>query len=86
VGRKPNPAAFAHAVLLSTSGCDWMLNIVTRTSFPIMFKKVEWPGIATTVGLALIATLIIVGSKDDLKDWQPLMAAVLAQATARYFS
>jgi hypothetical protein len=65
-----------------------MLNIVTRTSFPIMFKKVEWPGIATTVGLALIATLIIVGSKDDfhLKDWQPLMAAVLAQATARYFS
>ena len=51
-----------------------------------MFKKVEWPGIATTVGLALIATLIIVGSKDDLKDWQPLMAAVLAQATARYFS
>lgn len=45
-----------------------------------MLKKVEWPGIATAVGLALIATLIIVGSKDDfhLKDWQPLMAAGLA--------
>lgn len=45
-----------------------------------MFKKMEWPGIATTVGLALIATLIIVGAKDDfhLKDWQPFMVAVIA--------
>lgn len=45
-----------------------------------MFKKMEWPGIATTVGLALIAILIIVGSKDDfhLKDWQPMMAAGIA--------
>jgi hypothetical protein len=49
-----------------------------------MLKKAEWPGIATTVGLALIATLIIVGSKDDfhLKDWQTLMAGLLAIVAA----
>jgi hypothetical protein len=43
-------------------------------------KKPEWPGIATAVGILLILTLIVVGSRDEfhLKDWQPLMAAILA--------
>jgi hypothetical protein len=43
-------------------------------------KKPEWPGIATVVGILLILTLVAVGSRDDfhLKDWQPLMASVIA--------
>jgi hypothetical protein len=43
-------------------------------------RKPEWPGIATAVGALLILTLIAAGSRDDfhLKDWQPLMAAVIA--------
>jgi hypothetical protein len=42
--------------------------------------KIEWPGIATAVGVLLTLTLIIVGSRDDfhLHDWQPLMAALIA--------
>src|ERR1700730_6992855 len=44
------------------------------------WKKAEWPGIATAVGIILILALVIVGSRDDfhLKDWQPIMAAMLA--------
>jgi hypothetical protein len=47
-----------------------------------MLQKAEWPGIATAVGIVLTLTLIIVGSRDDfhLKDWQPLMAAIVALA------
>ena len=47
-------------------------------------KKPEWPGIATAVGIILIATLIIVGSRDDfhLKDWQTLIAGMLAIVAA----
>jgi hypothetical protein len=47
-----------------------------------MPQKLDWPGIATAVGVVLIVTLIIVGSRDDfhLKDWQPLMAAIIALA------
>jgi hypothetical protein len=43
-------------------------------------KNPEWPGIATAVGIILILTLIAVGAHDDfhLKDWQPLMAALIA--------
>jgi hypothetical protein len=42
----------------------------------------EWPGIATAVGILLVVTLVIVGSRDDfhLKDWQPLIAALIALA------
>jgi hypothetical protein len=42
--------------------------------------KPEWPGIATAVGILLILTLIAVGLRDDfhLKDWQPLMASMIA--------
>lgn len=42
----------------------------------------EWPGIATAVGIILILTLILVGWRDDfhLKDWQPLIAAFVALA------
>ena len=45
-------------------------------------QKSKWPGIATAVAIVLILTLIVVGSRDDfhLKDWQPLMAAVVALA------
>jgi hypothetical protein len=47
-----------------------------------MPKKMEWPGIATAVGIILILTLILVGWRDDfhLKDWQPLIAAFVALA------
>src|SRR6266436_9830515 len=47
-------------------------------------KQPEWPGIATAVGILLILTLIAVGWRDDfhLKDWQPLMAAVIALSCA----
>jgi hypothetical protein len=43
-------------------------------------SKFEWPGIATATVIVLILTLIILGLRDDfhLKDWQPLMAAVIA--------
>jgi hypothetical protein len=43
-------------------------------------KKLEWPGIATSVGIVLILVIIIAASRDDfhLKDWQPLMAALIA--------
>jgi hypothetical protein len=45
-------------------------------------RKPEWPGIATAVGIALILALIIAGSQDGfrLKEWQPLMAAIIALA------
>ena len=44
--------------------------------------RFEWPGIATAVGSVLIVTLVIVGSRDDfhLKEWQPLIAALIALA------
>jgi hypothetical protein len=40
----------------------------------------EWPGIATTVGIVLILTLIGVGSRDDfhLKDYASVIAAFVA--------
>jgi hypothetical protein len=40
----------------------------------------EWPGIATTVGIVLILTLIGVGSRDDfhLKDYTSVIAAFMA--------
>jgi hypothetical protein len=40
----------------------------------------EWPGIATTVGIVLILTLIGVGSRDDfhLKDYTSVIAAFVA--------
>jgi hypothetical protein len=43
-------------------------------------KNPEWPGIATAVGILFLIGLIAVGSRDDfhLKDWQPLMASILA--------
>jgi hypothetical protein len=43
-------------------------------------KKPEWPGIVTAVGVLLILTLVLVGARDDfhLKEWQPLMASVIA--------
>jgi hypothetical protein len=42
--------------------------------------KPEWPGITTAVGIVLILTLIVVGSRDDfhLRDWQTVVAAVIA--------
>jgi hypothetical protein len=45
-----------------------------------MLKKVEWPGIATAVGLLLILTLVVVGSRDDfhLKDYATVVAAFVA--------
>src|SRR5664279_5684678 len=49
-----------------------------------LMKKPEWPGIATAVGIVLILTLIIVGSRDDfhLKEWQTLIAGMLAIVAA----
>jgi hypothetical protein len=49
-----------------------------------MLKKVEWPGIATAVGLVVILTLIIVGSHDDfhLKEWQTSIAGLMALVAA----
>lgn len=43
-------------------------------------RKPEWPGIATGVGIVLILTLIVVGSRDDfhLKDWQTVIASLIA--------
>ena len=43
-------------------------------------KKPEWPGIATAVGILLILTIVIAAAEPDvkLKDWQPLMAAIIA--------
>lgn len=45
-------------------------------------KKIEWPGIATAAALICAATIIVAIWQDPdgfkLKDWQPLMAAVLA--------
>jgi hypothetical protein len=43
-------------------------------------RRPEWPGIATTVGIVLILTLIVVGSRDDfhLKDWQTVIASFIA--------
>jgi hypothetical protein len=43
-------------------------------------KKPEWLGVATVVGILLILTLVAIASRDDfhLKDWQPLMASVIA--------
>jgi len=52
-------------------------------------KKPEWPGIATAVGIVLILTIIIAGTDPNfqLKEWQPIMAAVIAlgAATLAYF-
>lgn len=49
-----------------------------------MSKKVEWPGIATAVGIVLILTLIIVGSDSalHLKEWQTLAAGFLTIGAA----
>lgn len=43
-------------------------------------RKVEWPGIATAIGIILILALIILGARDDfhLKDWQTVIASVVA--------
>jgi hypothetical protein len=43
-------------------------------------KKLEWPGIATAAGIILALAIIVAASRDDfhLKDWQPLMAALIA--------
>jgi hypothetical protein len=45
-----------------------------------MLKKIEWPGIATAVGIVWILTLIGVGSRDDfhLKDYATVVAAFVA--------
>jgi hypothetical protein len=45
-------------------------------------RKPEWPGIATSVGIVLIVTIVIAGAEPDfkLKEWQPLMAAIVALA------
>jgi hypothetical protein len=45
-------------------------------------KKPEWPGIATSVGVVLILTIAIAGAEPGfkLKEWQPLMAAIIALA------
>jgi hypothetical protein len=45
-----------------------------------MWKKAEWPGIATAVGIVLILSLVIVGSRDDfhLKDYAAVLAAFVA--------
>jgi hypothetical protein len=40
-----------------------------------MMKRIEWPGIATAVGILLIAAIAI-----DLSKWQPLLAALIALA------
>jgi hypothetical protein len=47
---------------------------------PYGMRKSEWPGITTAVGIVLILTLIVVGSRDDfhLKDWQTVVAAIIA--------
>jgi hypothetical protein len=47
-------------------------------------KKVEWPGITTSVGVVLILTLIILGSRGDfhLKEWQTLITGVLTLIAA----
>jgi hypothetical protein len=47
-------------------------------------NKMEWPGIATAVGIVLILTLLLLGSRDDfhLKDWQTLIAAFVALGAA----
>jgi hypothetical protein len=43
-------------------------------------RKPEWPGVTLAVGVVLILTLIVVGSRDDfhLKDWQTVVAAIIA--------
>lgn len=43
-------------------------------------KKIEWPGIATAVGIILILALIVLGARDDfhLKEWQTVIASVIA--------
>ena len=43
-------------------------------------RKLEWPGIATAVGIILILALIMLGARDDfhLKDWQTVIASVVA--------
>lgn len=43
-------------------------------------RKPEWPGVATSVGIVLILTLLVVGSGDDfhLKDWQTVIASLIA--------
>jgi hypothetical protein len=48
----------------------------------ISMRKVEWPGVTTAAALVLIIASIIVGSRDEfhLKDWQTLIAGVLALA------
>jgi hypothetical protein len=38
-------------------------------------KRIEWPGVATAVGLILIVAII-----SDLSKWQPLLAALVALA------
>lgn len=47
-------------------------------------KKPEWPGIATAVGVILIVTIVFAAREPDfkLKDWQPLMAAIIALGAA----
>jgi hypothetical protein len=36
-------------------------------------KRIEWPGIATAVGILLIGAIAL-----DLSKWQPLLAALVA--------
>lgn len=45
-----------------------------------MKKMPEWPGVATAVGLIVVLTIVIAGTepKFQLKEWQPLMAAIIA--------
>jgi hypothetical protein len=47
-------------------------------------RRIEWPGIATVVGLVSIGAFVYLATKDGFRlvDWQPLIAALVALTAA----